>query len=149
MTLAHSAPLASPSAIDRLADVVGELAKLWRRLVARPARIATARPVPADLPGGSAAIRMAATPMTLVEQWQRAVRPLEAATQHAHAMRELHAAAERQLQSVDYALEQLVDDLSDIVTLPRQRLATVHALKPIGTVQFSDAPARPAAAMAA
>lgn len=137
----------------RLDAMIGLAGRLWQRARAAAGAILVARPaarvaVRADLPGGDRAIAHASAPMTTAEQWARAIAPLEAATASARAMRDLHSAATKQLNSVDYALEQLIDDLSDILTVPRAPSATVHTLRAVGPAEFASAP-QPGAALAA
>lgn len=135
----------------RLAGAMQQVGALARRclaaLVSGPslarraaARSAVAAEVRRDLPGADRAIRLASAPMTPADQWTRAVRPLDASAANARAMRELHAAAGKQLCSVDYALDQLIDDLSSIMTVPRAASATVHALRPMGPAEFAAVP---------
>lgn len=121
----------------------------WAGIVARcraglaaalPVERVPSRTVRADLPAGASNIRLADRPMDDTEQWRRTVRSLEAATASARSMRELHTAASRQLDSVDYALDQLFDDLSAIMTVPRAPRASLHELRPLGPVAFSAAP---------
>ncbi len=94
---------------------------------------AVASPGPVIAPDAIAARRTIATPAAPMdgrEQWRRATASLTAASALARSADRLHADAGRQLDSVEYALQQLIDDLSAIMPVPRPPRADVHTLRP-------------------
>ena len=119
------------AALGMLARIGVQLAALFR------ARSKAGRVVPAAaialaldpaLASAARSILQPAVPMSNDDHWRRSVRSLQAADASARAMRELHQAAGRQLDSVDYALQQLLDDLSAVMSVPRAPLASVHQM---------------------
>lgn len=129
---ARRAPRASVRAM--ISAAIGDVAKAIGKVIGRsnaPASHRVAAPaIDATLiAAGRRSIALPASAMTLQQQWTRAVRPLEAATETARTVTSLHESAGRQLDSVDYALQQLLDDLSAVMPVQRAPRASIHHLQ--------------------
>lgn len=91
--------------------------------------------LPDFAPRPAAQIRTAAVseaPLTRDEHWRRASGVVETATQRMSAMCNHQKAAAGHLDSADYALQQLKDELSKVMPVaPRAPAGTLHQLKAI------------------
>ena len=83
--------------------------------------------------------------MTIADHWARAIGVLTAAISSVERIKTLQAAAARQLDSADYALTQLIEDLRPAMALP----ADVSALRAVLAEAERKTPARLRAALAA
>lgn len=78
--------------------------------------------------------------MTPSEQWARVVSIVETATARSREIRDAHGAARAKLESADYALSCLVDDLIEVMTMPdanREAIAAAAARPGLGR-SFED-----------
>ena len=83
--------------------------------------------------------------MTIADHWARAIGVLTAAISSVERIKTLQAAAARQLDSADYALTQLIEDLRPAMALP----ADVSALRAVLAEAERKTPARVRRALAA
>jgi hypothetical protein len=83
--------------------------------------------------------------LTIADHWARAIGVLTAAISSVERIKTLQAAAARQLDSADYALTQLIEDLRPAMALP----ADVSALRAVLAEAERKPPARVRAALAA
>lgn len=124
-----------------LADMDG--VTLAVRLAALPIAIAVHRLLPARQKGAARAnpSPALASPerMTPEDQWARLFAVVETALDRSHRIGDLHTYAERQLDSMDYALHCLVQDM--------QRIMPVRLPNPLDRPAV-PAPARPVAEIA-
>lgn len=109
-----------------------------RQTPAAPSRSARpAKPVRADADG----------PLGSDEHWRRASSIVTTANDQMTAMRSHQSAAAGHLDSADYALQQLKDELAHLVPVaPRVPAATLHQLKPAPAARQPASPGKAAAA---
>lgn len=115
---ATTALLAGFAAIA-VAAVAARVARAWRQRPAVPRPARGSRPAPAQ--GGS--------PMTRDAHWQRAADVVVAAGEQTETMCRLQKSASAHLDAADYALQQLMAELTPVMPVAaRTRTSNVHQL---------------------
>lgn len=106
-------------AATAVAAVAARLVRGWRQ---RPA-------VPRPAPVSRSTLAPGGAPMTRDAHWQRAADVVVAAGEQTETMRRLQKSASAHLDAADYALQQLMAELTPVMPVAaRQRTSNVHQL---------------------